>query len=302
MTSIMAFDLATQPDAAALRARAGQVSSVRWLVTQMKPAFSLVDLKLTGSSGLSVRCRVRVPASASVGVRYPAWLIAAGMGTGRRAVNYPRVRDVVLMACDYPVKIPRKLEPNGFWSAVPEFRRGMMDAPSTLLLALDYLARRPDVDGNSIVMIGASFGVAAATVATALDTRLRGAAFVYGGGDLSLLLAHNLDLGSSAANRIGRVVTWLASRPIEPTRYAGAISPRPVLVVSSPSDHLIPRTSADALYEALREPKEVRWIPLDHYAAFRERDLLAKLTGVVAEWLGRQGIEPAGLAVAPTPS
>jgi hypothetical protein len=75
-----------------------------------------------------------------------------------------------------------------------------------------------------------------------------------------------------------------------------------VLFVSSPTDHLIPRASADALYAALREPKEIRWIALDHYAAFRERDLLAKLTVVVTEWLGREGIEPPGLAVVPQPS
>jgi hypothetical protein len=273
---------------------------VRWRETQQKKGYALVDLKLVSTSGLTTRCRVRAPTGASVGVRYPAWLMAAGMGTGRRAVNHPRVRGIVMMACDYPIKIPRKLEPKGFWRAVPEFRRGMMDAPPTLLLALDYLAHRPDVDSGSIVMVGGSFGVAAATVATALDTRIRAAALIYGGGDLSLLLVHNMDLGSALANRLGRALAWLASRPIEPTRYAGGISPRPVLVVSSPSDHLIPRASADALHATLGEPKEIRWIPLDHYAAFRERDLLAKLTGVVTEWLSREGIQQVRTDPVPT--
>jgi hypothetical protein len=60
--------------------------------------------------------------------------------------------------------------------------------------------------------------------------------------------------------------------------------------VSSPQDPFIPRESAVALQNALRPPKEIRWIQLDHFAAFHERDLLAEITRLTSDWLRAQGI------------
>jgi hypothetical protein len=34
----------------------------------------------------------------------------------------------------------------------------------------------------------------------------------------------------------------------------------------------------------------VRWIPLDHFAAFHERDLLRELTELTAKWFHERGI------------
>jgi hypothetical protein len=296
--SAFALHLATRPTSGELRERAGRVTSTRWVQTQAKAGYDLVDLKLLSSSGLTVRCRIRVPESGNVGVRYPAYVIAGGVKTGRHAVNFRRmaVPDVVMIACDYPLNIRKLRETSRFWRALPQLRRAFIDAPATLVLATDYLTRRPDVDSGAIAMIGASFGVPAATVAAALDTRIRAAAFLYGGGDLPLLLVQNVDLGSAAANRVGRALAWLLARPIEPTRHAGAIAPRPTLMVNSPTDSAIPRASIDELYAALREPKELRWVPLEHFAAFHERELLAELTKLVTEWLRTQGFgqaEPA---------
>jgi fermentation-respiration switch protein FrsA (DUF1100 family) len=200
------------------------------------------------------------------------------------------VRDAVLVACDYPLRLPTTLRPSLFWSGLPELRRALVDSPATLLLALDYLARRPDVDPARIALVAASFGVPAGTVAAALDSRARGVALLYGGGDLPLLFARNVNLGSAVANRLAGAVVWILARPVEPTRYAGAIAPRPTLVVSSPSDPFIPRESALALQEALRAPKDVRWIQLDHFAAFHERDLLVELTRLTSDWLRARGV------------
>jgi hypothetical protein len=304
--------LALLPDARGLRERAGRVSSARVVETAASPGSRVEDLEIVSTSGLRARCQVRSPISggeraagrrtphptpaAPEGARQPAYLIAAGVETGRRAATFPDVPDAVLAACDYPIQIPTRLEPSAFWRGLPEIRKALVDSPAVLLLATDYLARRPDVDPQAIGIVGASFGVPAATVAAALDTRLRAAALLYGGADLPLLFAHNVKLGSPVADRLARLAVWVLTRPVEPARYAGAIAPRPTLVVNAPADPFIPRASAEALQAALRPPKEVRWIPLDHFAAFHERDLLQELTGLVTAWFQAPG---AGTQAAP---
>jgi fermentation-respiration switch protein FrsA (DUF1100 family) len=305
--------LALQPDARGLRERAGRLAYARIVETVAAGGSRVEDLELVSTSGLRARCQVRSLTSdggraaarrkpgraapaAPRGARHPAYLIAAGVETGRRAATFPDVPDAVLAACDYPIQVPTTLEPSMFWRGLPELRKALVDSPATLLLATDYLAQRPDVDPQAIGIVGASFGVPAATVAAALDTRLRAAALLYGGADLPLLFAHNVKLGSPVADRLARLAVWVLTRPVEPARYAGAIAPRPTLVVNAPADPFIPRASAEALQAALRPPKEVRWIPLDHFAAFHERDLLQELTGLVTAWFQAPG---AGTQAAP---
>jgi hypothetical protein len=305
--AVVAF-WALEPGADDLRARAGRLRTASLIERSTLGGTTVEELRLTSTSGLSARCAVRRPGgpgtesatsslrrargarSALPGPRYPGFLIAAGYETGRRAVTFPEARGVILLACDYPFDLPPTLEGLSFWRALPEMRRAVLDTPATLLLGLDYLASRPDVDPRSIAVVGASVGVPPATVAAALDRRPRAVALLYGGGDLPLLFSHNLDLGSAASNRLARFAVRLLTRPVEPTRYAGSLSPRPVLAVNSPADPFIPLASATALHRALREPKEIRWLPLDHFAAFHERDLLAQLTELATEWFHRQGI------------
>ena len=63
-------------------------------------------------------------------------------------------------------------------------------------------------------MIGASVGVPAAPVAAALDRRARAVALLYGGGDLPLLFASNVDLGGPVVNTLGRLAVAVLTRPV----------------------------------------------------------------------------------------
>ncbi len=224
--------------------------------------------------------------------RVPAFLLAAGYEAGRHAVTFPDVDGVILLACDYPFALPPSLGLRDVASALPRLRRGVIDTPPTLLLALDYLARRPDVDGV-IGVVGASVGVPPAVVASALDRRVQAVALLYGGADLPVLFGANFDFGSPVANRLARAIVGVLTRPVEPARFARRIAPRPVLVVNSPTDAYIPRASADALHRALGVSAEIRWLPLEHVAAFYERDLLARLTALALQWFGERGAGPA---------
>lgn len=293
--------LTLTPGAAGLRERAGRLATATVVDSADLAGARLEDLRLVSTSGLVARCMLRSP-SATADLR-PAFLIAAGYESGRRAVTFPDERAVVLLACDYPLQLPTDLRGATFWRDLPALRRGILDTPATLLLALDYLAGRADVDSASIAVVGASVGVPPAVVAAALEPRAKGAAFLYGGGDLPLLFAHNVDLGAAWRNRLTRLAVAILTHPVEPARYAGAIAPRPVLVVNAPQDPFIPRASAEALHRALHDPKDVRWLPFDHFAAFHERDLLAELTEVTRAWFIDQGIgggqRPSGRGLTP---
>jgi dienelactone hydrolase len=277
----------TEPGAAEIRARGGRLARAD-VLGGSAPASPVEELRLVSTSGLVARCAASAPAGARG--RRPGFLIAAGYETGRRAVTFPQVADAVLVSCDYPLDIPEDLDAGDLWRRLPGLRREIVDVPATFLLALDYLARRPDVRPGAIGVVGASVGVPPATIVAALDPRASAAALLYGGGDLHLLFSENVDLGSGLANAAAGLAVRLLARPVEPVRYAGSIAPRPTLVVNAPEDRFIPRASAEALHGALREPKEIRWIPLDHFAAFHERELLAELTALAVTWFGEHGV------------
>ena len=279
----------TEPGAAEIRARGGRLAHAD-VLGRSGPGAAVEELRLVSTSGLVARCAARAAGGAPAGARRPGFLVAAGYETGRGAVAVPPVLDAVLVSCDYPLDIPEDLDAGDLWRRLPGLRDQIVDVPATFLLALDYLAQRPDVDPDAIGAVGASVGVPPATITAALDTRVAAVALLYGGADLPLLFSHNVDLGSGVANAAAGFAVRLLARPVEPSRYAAAIAPRPALAVNAPEDHFIPRGSALALHRALREPKEIRWLPLEHFAAFHERALLAELTILALTWFREQGV------------
>ena len=80
--------------------------------------------------------------------------------------------------------------------------------------------------------------------------------------------------------------------PLDPERYAAAISPRPFLMLNGSEDSVVPRASVLALYEAARPPKELIWVKSEHVQP-SEAQLLRELSGIVASWLVRRGLLPA---------
>lgn len=279
----------TEPGAAEIRARGGRLERAE-VLGRAGVNGDLEELRLVSSSGLVARCAAHAPRGVPAGVRLPGFLIAAGYETGRGAAAVPPVAGVVLVSCDYPLDIPEDLDAGDLWRRLPGLRGQVVDVPATFLLALDYLVRRPDVDPEAVGVVGASVGVPPAVIVTALDPRPAAVALLYGGGDLHLLFTENVDLGSAFADAAAGLAIRLLARPVEPVRYAPKIAPRPALVVNGPEDRFIPRASAEALHRALREPKEIRWIPLEHFAAFHERELLAELTALALAWFREQGV------------
>jgi dienelactone hydrolase len=224
-------------------------------------------VRLRTPEDFSVLCGMLAPKALGDTVRrYPAIIVLGGKATGRYAVDYALdIQDVMLVAPDYPYEPRESYTVPEFLGDVPAIRRAIVDMIPSVMLIMDYLARRPDVDTTRIVLLGYSFGAPFVPVIMAHDQRPAVAAMVYGGGDLESLIRHNV--ARYEGEGTSRFVGWLAGlllRPLEPLRYAGRIAPTPLVMINGTEDEQVPRVNTVLLYEAAREPKKLIWIESRH--------------------------------------
>jgi len=198
--------------------------------------------------------------------RFPAIIVLGGKATGRYAVDYALdIRNVVLVAPDYPYDVRDSYTIPQFLGDVPAIRTAIVDMVPSVMLIMDYLARRGDVDTSRIVLLGYSFGAPFVPVIMAHDRRPAVAAMVYGGGDLTSLIAHNVARYEGEA--IGSGVGWLSGlllRALEPMRFVERIAPTPLVMINGTEDEQVPRANTVMLYEAAHEPKTLIWIESAH--------------------------------------
>ncbi|MGH7550135.1 MAG: alpha/beta hydrolase [Gemmatimonadota bacterium] len=251
---------------------------------------SLTDVTLVSDTGLEVRVRVRAR-GARDGIRHPAALMIGGFSTGRRAAGVPATIDnLVLASIDYPYDGPHELEGWDWLWHLEDVRQGLLGTPPALLLAAQYLYSREDVDPHRVSMIGVSLGVPFAVATAATDRRLAGAIYLHGGGDIRRLYEHAYGARTPdwLTPILSRLVAWLTA-PLEPTRYAGSVAPRPTLQVNAAEDRFIPRASVLALYEATRQPKRLIWLDGGHVAT-NEEPIVDDLMRVTLQWMAETGL------------
>src|SRR6266540_400042 len=246
----------------------------------------LFELELRSSTGRLVRALVRVPRGAPA--PYPALVLVDGAELGRRVAALRGLdsiaRHAVIVSPDYPFQVDRR-SLGGFG------------------LLVDYLLSRRDVARGRIFLVGSSFGAPAVVVAGAVDGRPAAVIAIYGGGNVASLAAHVLQQGAREALPawqaavVGRALALLLV-PLEPTRYAARIAPRPVLMVNGAGDSLIPRANVMALFDAAREPKEILWMRGEHVQP-DEKELIGAVSGWLAAWLVRRGLLPPEAALEP---
>lgn len=221
-------------------------------------------ITLRNSDGFKVECGLLVPKDSSK--RYPAVILLGGKATGKFAINYALdIDNLIILALDYPYE-PR--ESYTIWTAlwdVPAIRKALIDMVPAAMLATDYLFRRSDVDTTKLVILGYSFGAPFVPVISSVERRISVAAMVYGGGDLTSMIRHNVARYESMwmselAGRLG----GLLLRPLEPLRYADKISPTPIVMINGVNDEQIPRYNTEVFFNAALEPKKLIWLESRH--------------------------------------
>jgi len=125
--------------------------------------------------------------------------------------------------------------------------------------AVDLLTATPGVDAARIGFVGFSLGGMLGTVFAAGERRVRAVAIVIAG---SFAHTRYWERGETDDERAHRE---LAARQTDPAFFAAAIAPRPFLMVNTESDPIFPREAVLALFEAAREPKDLRWHPGTHH-------------------------------------
>lgn len=241
----------------------GELASVTETELASSPGFHLLQVRLTDDRGLEVEGHLRAPADGDG--QHPVLLILGGVRTGKRTVDHlGNTGDWLVLALDYPYEGPRSgLTRREFIAALPAMRRAMLDTVPAGMLAMDYLWQREDVNRDRIVLAGGSFGALFAPALGAADHRVCGVGIFFGAAELGALIDANLDLSWP----LKPLATWLGSvlvSPLEPLKYVGRISPRPVFMLNGTEDPAMPERCSRALHEAARAPKTVRWLPVGH--------------------------------------
>lgn len=288
-----------QGSAGGLESRKGRLQRGAPIPAGTDAVSDLFDLTLRSSTGSVVRAMVRVPRSGSP--PYPAVVLVGGIELGRRVAALPGLnaiaRYAIIVSPDYPIVLePGLLEGLGLLRAGPRLRAAAFDLVAQVGLQVDYLLSRRDVARDRVFLVGSSFGAPAVVIAGGVDPRPAAVIALYSGGNIGSLVTHVLELGGAE-----RVSPWQAAvagrglalllTPLEPTRYVGRISPRPVLMVNGARDSLIPRANVDALYEAAGQPKDILWVRSEHVHP-DETELIGAVSGWIAAWLAKRGLLP----------
>ncbi|UCC82512.1 MAG: hypothetical protein JSW46_16275 [Gemmatimonadota bacterium] len=264
----------------------GELQSVEVEAAEGDSLYEAFRVRLVSSAGYGVRGHLRVPRAPGP---WPGLIVIGGTNTGRMAAELVNPEPpYVILGLDYPWDGPTQLSWSQFLVRVLAVRRAMLLTPSAVMLGVDYLETRPEVDSTGVVLVGASFGAQLITVAGALEERAGPVLVIYGGGDYRTLLEANLNLRPRwFRSAIARAGAWLLD-PIEPLHYATHVSPRPMIIINGSLDSRIPRVSVDTLFALARQPKQLIWLEEGHISS-RDPALLERVLQAAVEALQNTG-------------
>jgi len=247
------------------------------------------DLTLHSSSGLKVQATIRHPSA--VNKPRPAIILLGGYGTGRRAAELVEESgELVIAAISYPYRGPEGLKGMEFLWHFGAIQQAILDTSPALMLMLEHLVAREDVDTSHIELVGVSFGAFFVSVAGALDKRFSRVWLVQGAADPRAIYEYRMrnsisfgPLRSLAARILG---FFTATDYLKPERWVGRISPRPVVVINSHGDISFPPASVAKLHASLREPYEIEWLEGEHVTPGRKTVLKQLNEQVVRRIMG----------------
>lgn len=271
----------------AFEARRSTVESVETLASYAFEGSRIEELRLHARSGLGFQLTLRIPDRPLPG--RPLIVLLAGNETGQQAATL--IRDpggVAIAALSYPfAEIPyRDWLP--LLAALPDIQRGILDTPSAVLLALDYLLARPDLDPDRVELVGVSFGAYLAAVPATLDPRVDRLWLIHGSADPATVITHGLEGRVPTPWLRGLVGTYLAriagAPHLAPEHWLQRYGERPLVVISAAADESLPPAAVRALHELVPDAAEVLWTPGDHVHPKRPATM-DLLSGMILERL-----------------
>lgn len=210
-------------------------------------------ITLAARSAHPVPALLTLPAGASAASPVPAALLLHGYSSQKEqmagSIGLVLMRQgVASLAIDLPMHGDRRGEMDRQAMGNPlalasAWRRGLSDAER----ALDYLVGREEIAADRCGLVGYSMGSFLSVEIASRRQDVR-ALVLAAGGDLP------------AQTPFARLVRTLADPIRAVGRYDG-----PLLMVHGKQDRVVTPTQAERLYDAARDPKEIRWWDAGHY-------------------------------------
>ena len=244
----------------------------------------LESVRVTATSGLAVNMLVR-RALADTGRRgLPLAVILGGHYTGRQAARLlGDTPGVMVAAMSYPYDGDPRPDALTFLKDIPRIRGAFLDTPPAIMLALDYLLERPEVDRQRVEAIGVSLGAPFVCIAGALDQRITRVWALHGSGGsytpLEAQMRREIPFTPARVVAAGLANLIIDGPRLDPVRWVPRISPRPFMMVNAADDERLPRPAIEALYASAREPKELIWMEGAHIHA--DKETIQRLLAVV---------------------
>jgi hypothetical protein len=205
---------------------------------------------LTATSGLELDLLLKRPVGGgatggTAGRRHPVVLLLGGHNTGRDAVRLiPETRGAIVAALSYPYRGEHRVKGLRVVRYVPAIRNAVLDTPPAVMLALDYLLARADVDPRRAEGVGVSLGAPFMVIAGALDPRLTRVWAIHGSagsyGPLEANLRRSLPSAPARATVAGLASLLISGPRLAPERWAGRIAPRPFVMLNARDDEQMP--------------------------------------------------------------
>ena len=136
--------------------------------------------------------------------------------------------------------------------------------------AVDFVQTRPEVDRGHLGFLGISLGGIIGGLFAGNEPRLQTTVLWAAGGNWGKLFAtsqHPFALEFRKTNSVtsaGAEILEQNFADVDPLGVISRISPRPLLFINGTADMIVPRTCADALFAAAKEPKKRVLLPGGH--------------------------------------
>ena len=171
---------------------------------------------------------------------------------------------------------------------------------------IDWAQTRPEIDTDRIAIIGFSHGALVASIAAVAEPRIKTGIFVMGGANPHELIAScQLERTDTIRNVVQQRFGWNLEQyreeldpifaPYNVAHYAGHVDPEHILIIDSYYDTCMPRSSRDALWEAMGRPERISY-EYDHKVSFLSMTPLGfyNMRHIIYDFLDKQLLPDTG--------